>query len=105
MKIRIVEETYDYDIGTTVWPISDVMEVTEEEYTRLKRFCKVQVLQDKDWFLKQADKIIEEQERKRKAYEEAEAKRKAKAAETSEKRKLKQLERLKKELGLEDSIK
>ncbi len=105
MKIRIVEESYDYDNDCTrVYPLSDVMEVTEEEYTRLKRFSKVQVLQDKEWFLKQADKMIEEQERKRKAYEEAEAKRKAKAAETSEKRKLKQLEKLKKELGLEDSI-
>lgn len=102
MKIRIVEETYDYEIGTTVWPISDVLEVTEDEYNRLKECFKVQVLQDKDWFLEQSDKYLKEKERKRKAYEEAEAKRKAKSAETTEKRKLKQLEKLKKELGIED---
>ena len=104
MKIRIIEETYDYDIGTTVYPISDVLEVSEGEYEALKQYFKVQVLQEKEWFLDQADKKMRERERQRKAYEEAEAKRKAKAAETAEKRKLKQLEKLKKELGLEDSI-
>ncbi len=102
MKIRMVEETYDYDVGTTVYPISDVLDVTEEEYKILKEYFKIHVLQDKDWFIRQANKYAEERERKRKAYEEAEIKRKAKAAETAEKRKLKQLEKLKKELGLED---
>lgn len=104
MKIRIVEETYDYDIGTTVYPISDILDVTIGEYETLKQCFQVHVLQEKEWFLEQADKKIKERERQRKVYEEEQAKRKAKSAETAAKRKLKQLEKLKKELGLEDSI-
>lgn len=104
MKIRLVESTYDSELGIVVFPLSDIMEVTEEEYSRLAACFDVKVLKDKDYFLEVADKVIASREKSKRDWEKKQEKRKAKAAATSEARKLKQLEKLKKELGIEDSI-
>ncbi len=101
MKVRLVKTSYLYDET----PVSDILEVTEEEYETLKYLYQVQVLKDKDNFVEQA---LKERKRQEKQREEAEKRAKLyeeKRAATAQARKLKRLEKLKKELGVEDSIK
>ncbi len=106
MKIRLVETNYWYDEdGYKLAPISDILEVTEEEYDTLKYLYQVEVLKDKDWFVEQALKERKRQEKLREEYEKRAKLNEEKRAATAQARKLKQLEKLKKELGVEDSIK
>jgi len=104
MKIILVDYDYSSDYETNVIPTGEPFEVTEEEYEIIKKAYTVRIVMDKDYLLESAKKIVKEQEERRARYEAEQKKRAAKAAETAKKHKLKQLEKLKKELGLEDSI-
>lgn len=104
MKIVLVDYDYSSDYETKVIPTGEPFEVTEEEYEVIRRAYTVRIVMDKEFLLESAKKIIKEQEERQAKYRAENEKRAAKAAATAEKRKLKQFEKLKKELGLEDSI-
>ena len=101
MKITLVDYDYSSDYDSKVIPTGEPFEVTEEEYEIIKKAYQVRIVMDKDYLLDSAKRINKEQEDRLTKYKVEQEKRAAKAALTAEKRKLRQLEKLKKELNVE----
>lgn len=100
MKVYLLETVYE-DGSTYVSPKGEAFEVTDEEYSILKQVYDIGIVVDKDQLLKDAKRVLAEREYRQRKYREDEERRKEKAAKAAATRKAKQLEKLKKELGVE----
>jgi len=100
MKIVLVDVDYRDDL-TFVSVAGEPFEATQEEYDLIRKFFTVRIVMDKEYLLEEATKRQKELEALLAKRREDEQKRKLAAQKAAEKRKQKQLEKLKKELGVE----